>query len=98
MSLCNWLKSNKIALNVKTELIVFRHPNKQIDMKWLELKIDGKRLTPSPYVKYLGVFIDQNLSFRHDIDNISSKLRRANGILSKIRHYVSLHTTRSIHF
>ena len=30
-SLCNWLKANKISLNCsKTELLIFRHPNKQI--------------------------------------------------------------------
>ena len=98
-SLCNWLKSNRIALNVaKTELIIFRHPNKQINMNWLKLKIDGKKLTPSPYVKYLGVYIDQHLSFRHHINDISTKLRRANGMLSKIRHFVPLNTSRSIYF
>ena len=30
--LCNWLKANKISLNSsKTEAILFRHPNKNID-------------------------------------------------------------------
>ena len=29
-SLCNWLKANKISLNAsKTELLIFRHPNKK---------------------------------------------------------------------
>ena len=98
-SLCNWLKSNKISLNVaKTELIVFRHPNKQINMDWIKLKIDGKKLQPSPHVKYLGVYIDQHLSFKHHINDLSTKLRRANGILSKIRNFVHLKTVREIYF
>ena len=49
--LCNWLKANKISLNTsKTELILFRHPNKTINYE-LKIKIEGKRLYPSNYVK-----------------------------------------------
>ena len=53
---CKWLKANKISLNAsKTELIIFRHPNKELNYE-LKVKIDGKRLLTSKYVKYL-VFI-----------------------------------------
>ena len=39
-NLCNWLTTNKISLNAsKTELLIFRHPNKHINYN---LKIDGK--------------------------------------------------------
>ena len=98
-SLCNWLKANKIALNVaKTELVIFKHPNKQINYQNLRLKIDGKKLTPSKNVKYLGVHIDQNLAFKHHIDNVCKKLRRSNGVLSKIRHFVPTLTLKQIYF
>ena len=41
-NLCNWLKANKISLNAsKTEMILFRHPNKDINYN-LKIKIDGK--------------------------------------------------------
>ena len=53
--LCNWLKANKISLNSsKTEAILFRHPNKNIDYD-LKLKIDGKRIFLTNSVKYLGI-------------------------------------------
>ena len=97
-SLCNWLKANKIALNVtKTEFIFFRHPNKKI-IPTLKLKIDGKRLYPSHSVKYLGVQLDEFLSFKQHTYQIASKLRRANGMISKIRHYLSPDIVRSIYF
>ena len=52
--LCGWLKVNKISLNAsKTELITFRDPRKKIDYD-LKIKISGKKITPSKYVKYLG--------------------------------------------
>ena len=38
--------------------------------------------------KYLGHFLDENLSFRHHLDTIKLKLNSANCLLCKIRHYV----------
>ena len=96
-SLCNWLKANKISLNCsKTELLIFRHPNKQINYD-LKIKINGKRLIPSEFVKYLGILIDSHLNWSHHSDSLSTKLTRAIGMLSKIRHYVSETTLRSIY-
>ena len=97
-NLCNWLKSNKISLNAsKTKLIIFRHPNKVVNYN-LKLKIDGKKLLPSTHVKYLGVLIDSHLSWSYHIDNISAKLSRSVGMLSKIRHYVNEQTLRMIYY
>ena len=40
-----WLKANKLSLNVtKTELIIFHSSSKKIDHS-LKFKLDGKRLT-----------------------------------------------------
>ena len=61
-NLNKWLKSNKISLNAsKTELLLFRHPSKEINYD-LKIKIDGKKLLPSKYVKCLGLFIDSHLN------------------------------------
>ena len=62
--LCQWLKANKISLNAsKTELIIFRDPRKKSSYD-LKIKIDGKKLIPSKFVKYLGVFIDSHLNWQ----------------------------------
>ena len=97
-NLCNWLKSNKISLNSgKTELLIFRHPNKKINYDF-KIKIDGKKIIPSKYVKYLGVLIDAHLNWSFHLNLLASKLSRANGMLARIRHYVSEDTLRSIYF
>ena len=42
--LYNWLIANKISLNNdKTEVLLFRHPNKTINYN-LKLKLNGKNL------------------------------------------------------
>ena len=96
--MCNWLKANKISLNCdKTELIIFRHPNKQLNYD-LRIKINGKKLLPSLCVKYLGITLDCHLNWSYQVDSLSTKLAREVGMLSKIRHYVSETTLRNIYF
>ena len=96
--LCNWLKANKILLNsTKTELILFRHPNKHINYD-LKIKIGGKQLLQSKSVKYLGIHLDPHLNWSTHVDNLSAKLSRMAGMLSIIRHYVPNNTLRNIYF
>ena len=40
------------------------------------------------YVKYLGVMIDNHLSWKHHINYVALKISRNIGILSKLRHFV----------
>jgi hypothetical protein len=86
--LCRWLKANKIALNTsKTQLIIFKNKSRCLNFN-LKIKINGMRLYPSQNIKYLGVYLDENLDWHKHVTTLSLKLRRANGALSKLRHYV----------
>ena len=50
-----WLHANKIYLDLaKTEVIIFRRKEKQLDFD-LNLKMFGKKLQASSYVKYLVI-------------------------------------------
>ena len=94
----NWLNANRISLNVnKTEYIIFRKPRKLIDSE-IKIKLNGKRLYPSTCIKYLGVLLDEHLSWKPHMNELTKKLNRSNSMLSKIRHYVDLNTTRSLYF
>ena len=78
-------------------MLIFRHPNKMINYE-LIIKLDGKKLYPSKYVKYLGLFIDSHLNWSFHSDFLASKLCRVNGMLTKIRHCVPPNTLRAIYF
>ena len=68
-----WLNANKIALNVaKTEIILSKTSNKNYDAD-LKIKLCRKRIHAFLYVKYLGIFIDENLNWKIHINKISSK-------------------------
>ena len=64
--LTNWLDANKISLNsTKTELIYFCKKRSATPTN-NKIKINGKRLTPTDHIKYLGVYLDETLSgFAH---------------------------------
>jgi hypothetical protein len=95
--LCNWLNANKISLNAaKTEFVLFRSRLKTLPFDPF-LKINGNKLFPSHSVKYLGVQLDEHLNFTSHISHLSLKLQRANGALSKLRHYVPLETIKGIY-
>ena len=95
--LSSWLNANKISLNAKkTEFIVFRHRSKPLDFIPF-LKLSGLRIYPSHSVKYLGVHLDEHLNWKPQISSIANKLKRANGALSKLRHYVPLKSLLNIY-
>ena len=97
-NLSKWLKENKIHLNAsKTELLIVRHPKKPINYD-LKIKIDGKKLILSKYVKYLVIVINSHLNWEFQSEILQTKLSRAIGMLSEIRHGVPKDTLRSIYY
>ena len=96
-SLYKWLLANKISLNCsKTEVIILLRAGQKINFN-LKLKLNGHRLYPSESIKYLGVHLDSNLNGLAHRKALASKLRWANGLLSKIRHYVPKNELISIY-
>ena len=87
--LSRWLRSNKlISLNeTKTEIVIFRSPRKNLPRE-PDIRINNYKLKLHSHVKYLGVLIDEVLSWNKQIEPICMRLARANGILSKLRYIV----------
>ena len=48
-------------------------------------------------MKYLGINIDENLNWKQQISDVAIKLKKANGILSKLRHFIDRKTLKSIY-
>ena len=80
-NLLNWLRTNKLSLNVKkTELVIFRPRKLKIEHSF-KFKLDGKRLVPT----HSGVLIDEHLLWNKQTAQIKMRLNRAIGMLSKLR-------------
>ena len=81
-----WLDANKLALNVeKTNFIIF-HSLKNLLHDTVNIKIGKKHVKQVKYVKFLGLLLDENLSWKYHLDELSKKLARTSGVFFKIRH------------
>lgn len=89
-----WLKeAKKLTLNIKSNFVVFR-PHQKIMPFVPQLTIfvpatnTFTNLEMKGPVKYLGVLIDSDLSWKYHIDHICHKVSKSIGVIAKLRHYV----------
>ena len=91
-----WMKLNKLSLNKdKTKLIIFHSRFKSINAN-ISIKLDKFKLVPVDHVKYLGIYLDNHLSWGFHINQLSKTLSQANGILAKLRHNAPQNSTTGI--
>ena len=80
-----WLCANRLSLNVsKTEFIVFKPPKKSLHQR-ITLKLNGKTLFESTKLKYLGLIMDDRLTWKHHISELRKKLSKSIGIIYKMK-------------
>ena len=94
-----WLNLNKLSLNAgKTELNFFHSHQHGLNYDNISIKCNGVKLSPVDKIKYLGMYIDKYLSWNYHIQHLSTKLSRANGILSKPRRNAPLETCLQVYY
>ena len=87
-----------MSLNVnKTELVIFRSPKNQI-YKDLNFRLSWEKIEPKHHTKYLGVILDEHLSFSQYMNTLKQKLNGANGILANLRYYISADIIKTIYY
>ena len=80
-----WLKANKLSLNIaKTHFMIFQ-PKKKNCSANIEIHIDDSPIQRIRECKFLGIIIDENLSWRSHIAYLKKKLAKSLGILNKAR-------------
>ena len=77
------------------EIVPFR-AQKTIIKKNMKLRISGQKINIMKETKYLGMIMDKNWAFENHMDTVKLKLNRANGLSTKLRHYVNPTLLRTI--
>lgn len=75
-----------------------RKASRSIDIKIADIDGSCHLLEKSDHIKYLGVMIDDILSWKYHISYVCSRVSRNIGIISKIRHYLSIHQLKQIYY
>ena len=89
-----WFQDNFIALNLnKTYFIQFI--NKNIGNPDIKTKLENKEIEPVKETKFLGLIIDEKLSWKEHINCMIPKLSSACYVIRTVITYIS-HTTLKI--
>ena len=96
--LYEWLCSNRLSLNVsKTEFIIFK-PAKKVLRDRITLRLNGVTLFESRKIKYLGLIMDDKLSWKHHVNELRKKLNRTVGIIYGLKKYCNESILKSMYY
>ena len=85
--LSEWLKSNILSLNInKTNFMVFRPRLNRSDPQ-LCISINGVSITDVQSTKFLGVLLDNRLTWKQHIHYTSQKVAKCIGIIAILLFY-----------
>ena len=80
-----WLKLNKLSLNVKkTKSVIFNRKQKQIAE--ITLSINGEDIEHVEHFNFLGIILDENLSWKNHINMLSNKISKVIGVMYKLKN------------
>ena len=84
----HWMRSNKLCINyAKTNYMLIN--NLKNTTTSTEIKIYNRQISPAETLKYLGINLDNRLTWKPHINTLIKKLSRGCGILSKLKHYTN---------
>ena len=92
----NWFKANKLSVNASktncmllgTRQMISKIDNHASQQQEVDIILDDKKLERVTKTKFLGVTIDENLTWKYHIDCISKTISRNIGIINKLKHFI----------
>jgi hypothetical protein len=92
-----WFKSNSLSLNLdKTYFLQFHTKNNQ---KYdFQTSYENRQITKAQNIKFLGIIIYSNLSWKQHIDDIIPKLNKSYFEIRSVKPFMSLEVMRLIYF
>ncbi len=83
-----WMKMNKLTLNYSKTEFMFCNSSRTRQNEPFSLHIGNHAISQVKSVKYLGVHIDEMLTWKTHISNLEKKLSRACALICKLRYVV----------
>ena len=93
----NWFRRNKLSLNYQKSnyILINKVPQKSISAPFI-LTINKALIKWKKAVIYLGLYIDEDLSWLSHIKELSLQLARTSGKFYKLRKFVSIDTSCTV--
>lgn len=91
----DWCKSNKLTINYSKSVYMLFFPTEHSDTyisdQNLSISVDGKPLSRVNVVKFLGILMDEKLTFADHIKAVTCKINRICGLLYKRRDFIPIY-------
>ena len=71
----NWLQANRLQLNISKSVMMLIGSWQKLRNRSVSVSIDGKPLASVTSTRYLGVLIDQHLTWKLHVDNVLKRVR-----------------------
>ena len=97
----NWFSANKLSLNETKTVYSFFHPLNKSDTIPLilpSLKINNHTIKRETSIKFLGVIIDENITWRNHINYLSNKISKNIGVMYRARRFLNLQNMKYLYF
>ena len=94
------MSANKLTLNLTKSNVIVIKPHSRNSQQKLTLSVTHftQGLTTANCTKYLGIVLDNQLSFNAHIDLLTKKLSRAVGILCILQSFLNKTTLLNLYY
>ena len=96
-SVQTWFNANKLSLNISKTKYSFYHSkgySNLIPLQLPALKINNMTIKRETTMKFLGILLDENLTWKH----VEKKISKNNGILYKSRYFLNEKCSKMLYF
>ena len=94
-NLSMWLNSNKLLLNVnKTKSLLFSR-DKCLDV---ELTVNGQKIQSTKCFKFLGFYLDKNLTFEHHAYHLCNSLLNSIFLIRKLATFIPRSSLKTLYY
>ena len=98
-NMTRWLSTHKLTLNVeKSKLMIIGNNQRLKKFTDVHLMVGGKQLGRVPTFKYLGIIINQTLTWHEHIYAVQAKINQRLGILKRLKHLLPPHIRKICNF
>ena len=94
----DWLQSNKLSLNIKKSNYIIFKPRQKRQVYNLALTINNNTIDRVKEVCFLGVILDENLTWKAHVSYIARKISKSIGIIYRSSFYLFKSALRILYF
>jgi len=94
--IADWLKANRLSLNVGKTTYMIISDGEMLDVP--AVRIGDRNIIRVTESKFLGITIDEKLSFKHHVSGLSKSLSRSIGVINRVSDLVPPRIKKLLYF